>query len=96
MEIKKLTKIQYDILIELVGHIDYCFAFRLWDDKYDKKTLSKEFKILREAGFVYFCRGLINEDGQACGSGYGIEYDKQDEAYKLIDDFEKQVKALNN
>lgn len=86
-EIKELTEIQYDILSKMSS--DWCYPFRHFDElNLTKKELSKEFKILKEAGFVYFTNGLMNDDGEVCGSGYGL--DKTDEVYRLIDDWEEK------
>lgn len=86
-KIKELTETQYNILSKMSN--DWCYPFRYFDDlKLTRKELSKEFKILREAELVYFSNGLMTEEGEVCGSGYGL--DKTDEVYKLIDDWEEK------
>lgn len=86
-ELKELTETQYDILSKMNN--EYCYSFRHFNDlNLTKKELSREFKILRETGLVYFTNGLMNEDGKVDGSGYGL--DKTDEVYKLIDDWEEK------
>ena len=83
-EIKELTETQYNILSSM-GR-DYCYGFNYFD--YPKKQLSKEFKILREAGLVYFANGLMTEDGEVCGSGYGLN--NVNEVDKLLEEWEEE------
>ena len=85
----ELTETQYEILSKMSN--DYCYPFYYFDDlNLTRKQLSKEFKILREAGLVYFANGLMTEEGQTGGSGYGI--DNNDEVNKLMDEFEEGMK----
>jgi len=68
------------------ANTEYCYTFAFWSDlKLDKKTLSKEFKGLREMGLVEFHKGLFNEDGETIGSGYRIVYAKLEEIRRLIE-----------
>lgn len=93
MKIEQLTETQYEILSMM--HYDYCYPFYYFNDlKLSRKELSKEFKILREAGLVYFANGLMDEEGMVRGSGYGIDDDK--EVVRLLDDFEEKLKAGNH
>ena len=85
IEIKELTEIQYNILS--VMNQDWCYPFSHFENL-TKKELSKEFKILREAGLVYFSNGLMNEDNEVCGSGYGIN--SSDKLYKLTGEWEEK------
>jgi hypothetical protein len=50
----------------------------------DRKTLSKEFKGLREMELVEFNRGLFNEEEETAGSGYGLNYKKRKEIEELM------------
>jgi len=70
MEIIKLTNNQYEILVRIED--DYwCYPFSHFDElKLTRKELSKEFKILREAGLVEFHNGLMSEEYGVAGSGY--------------------------
>jgi hypothetical protein len=87
--ITELTEVQYDILSKMDS--DYCYPFRYFDDlKLTKKELSKEFKILREADLVFFANGLMDEDGNVCGSGYGIDSMDKAKVDKLIEDWEEK------
>lgn len=84
-EIKQLTDIQYGIL-SIMGS-DWCYGFRHFDElNLTKKELSKEFKILKEARLVYFSNGLMTEENEVAGSGYGIESEAVID--KLLEDWE--------
>lgn len=70
-----LTKLQYDILMEM--DTEYCFGFsRFKNIESDKKILSNEFKKLKDMGLVDFHKGLLDDDGKVAGSGYSISYVK--------------------
>lgn len=84
-EIKILTKNQYEILVRLDDEYAYGF-YHFSDLGLTKKQLSAEFKVLREEGLVKFCRGLMNDDGEVCGSGYTIPYHSK--AFDLIKECE--------
>jgi len=89
MKIDQLTDIQYEILSRL--ETDYAYNFNAFDDlNLTKNELSKEFKILREAGLVYFSNGLMTEEGYTAGSGYGLEDRAKEERYKLMDNYEER------
>jgi hypothetical protein len=89
MKIEELTETQYNILNLMCSNEwgnDYCYSFRHFDElNLTKKELSKEFKILREAGLVYFTNGLMTEEGEVCGSGYGLAYDSNFKTKQEID-----------
>ncbi len=86
-EIKELTKIQYEILIRMSS--SWCFGFAMFNDLgLTKKELSKEFKILKEAGLVFYARGLMTEEGEVAGSGYGI--DDEDKTWELTEKWEEK------
>ena len=88
IEIKELTKIQYEILSRMSSS-DYCFWFKHFDDLgLTRKELSKEFKILREAGLVYYSKGLMTDEGEVAGSGYGIN--NEDEVWELLEKWEEK------
>lgn len=88
--IEQLTDIQYDILIEM--EYDWCYPFSNFNGT--KKELSKEFKILREAGLVSFERGLMTDEGQVAGSGYCLNWKAKNEIEKLINDYEAKKVIL--
>jgi len=86
-EIKQLTINQYEILIQLVT--DWYYPFSHFENlRLTRKVLSKEFKILREAGLVQFSNGLMTEDGEVAGSGYGRRFIANGEINKLTEDWE--------
>ena len=90
MKIEELTKTQYDILIKMSS--DWCYPFSHFDElNLTRKELSKEFKILRESGLVEFCRGLMTEDGEVAGSGYGM--DSVEEIDRLLEKYEEAMKV---
>jgi len=86
---KKLTEIEKTILEELKysgcteDNVMYSgFAPLEHDMGLSKKELSKIFKSLRERDLVHYQRGLMNEDGELCGSGYCVT----NEGLKLLPD----------
>jgi len=90
---KKLTKNQYEILTRMDN--ECCYPFSHFEELgLTKKQLSTEFKILREIDLVYFERGLINEDGEVAGSGYGLQ-PTNDEYWKLLKDYEDKMPLTN-
>ncbi len=89
MEIMKITEIQKLMLEEMLTWGEYYYGYWRFDIYIDKKAikkpvLQKEMKGLRELGLVDFVRGLIDDEGMACGSGYNIEYSKREEIEELI------------
>lgn len=67
-----LTKNQYEVLTRMDS--DYSYGFNHFiNESMDRKTVKKTMHELRDLGLVEFSRGLINDDGQSCGSGYGIK-----------------------
>lgn len=85
-----LSKIQYEILSLL--DTEYCYSFDYligYHPEWTKPQLSKEFKLLREMGLVEFNRGLLNDDGEAAGSGYCLLYGStaQEKRNKLIEEY---------
>lgn len=83
-ELKQLTNIQYEILVNMAD--DWCYPFCHFDGT--KKELRREFKILREAELVEFHTGLMTEEGVTAGSGYCKNHRKLEEIDKLIEDYE--------
>tara|TARA_Y100000310_G_C20220316_1_gene595449 strand:- start:107 stop:385 length:279 start_codon:yes stop_codon:yes gene_type:complete len=84
----KLTGVQYDILILLEG-CDLYYPFSHFDVNLSRKELSKEFKILREAGLVDFSNGLMTEDCEVAGSGYGIKVGADKKIRELLNEWEE-------
>ena len=67
-----LTKNQYEVLTRMDS--DYSYGFNHFiNESMDRKTVKKTMHELRDLGLVEFSRGLINDDGESCGSGYGIK-----------------------
>lgn len=92
-----LTKIQYEILTKLDS--EYSYGFSWFDDLgLTRKELSAEFKVLRKIGLVEYQRGLLNDDGEVAGSGYGLPYGrKADERLgKLLKEYEEREKGANS
>lgn len=89
-KINTLTETQYNILSMCSD--EWCYPFSYFDDlNLSKKELSKEFKILREAGLVEFERGLINEEGYTAGSGYCLNDSAKNEIAILLENY-KEIK----
>lgn len=92
MEDIKLTEIQKKILekaLWVYGHygsdMSY-FGYSTLMDIGTKKELQPEMKVLRGLGLLTYARGLMNEDGEVCGSGYSIPYGKFDETKQLLEE----------
>lgn len=83
-----LIEIEFRILEHFVElDEDYCYGY---DEFVVATGLSKEelkpaMKSLREKGFVEYHRGLINDDGETAGSGFGLNYRKKSEAWDWVD-----------
>ena len=71
-----LTKIQFYVLKTLHSTSEYCSNYGHLEREtgYDRATLKKTIKELREAGLVEYVRGLMNDDGEVCGSGFCQNY----------------------
>lgn len=72
----KYTETQKEILRSLKANNGYAlsYAYLEEDTNFTIQTLKKEMKTLREMGIVKFCKGLIDDDGRACGSGHSLKY----------------------
>lgn len=82
----KLTEIQKKMLKNLLeSAYDYYYGYWLVGEGIeDKKAMKKEMKGLREMGLVDFKRGLMNDDGEVCGSGFQIFYGKREDVEELL------------
>lgn len=82
-----LTDRQKDILnkwfnISTSGNVfEWCYPYPCLVEftGYRKEILQKEFKVLRKLKYIEYHRGLIDEDGRVCGSGYSLSYSKSKE-----------------
>lgn len=100
----KLTDLQKHILVSwfLEGQpSDNCYTIYEWCHLYSyleeftelpKKTLQKEIKALRGRGFVRYVKGLINDDGEVCGSGHCLNSAKRLEIEALVKEFKESDK----
>lgn len=86
---KELTENEIKVLGVLAGETDtwgeQCLPFS-WieeDTKFDRKTIRKACRVLREKGLVVYLRGLMTEDGEVAGSGYHISPEGRELAEKL-------------
>lgn len=50
------------------------------------KTISKEMKVLRDAGFVYYVKSGLTEDGEVAGAGNGIDPSRSSDVYDYFAD----------
>jgi len=84
----KLSKIQKEMLKEMLNWTEYSYGYNEFEDTVnaDKKTLIKEMKKLRELELVKLVRGGIDDDtGMVVGgTGFYIKYEKRDEVKNLI------------
>lgn len=93
MKQKILTENQYKILA--ASSDEWCYPYSHFESEtgLDRKTLQKEMKQLRELGLMEYVRGLMTEDGEVAGSGFGRPYRNNREIEELIANYEgKQVK----
>lgn len=79
-----MTEIQKYMLEEMLTWREYCYGYWRFDIRIDNKAvqkdqLRKEMKGLREMGYVEYIKGLINDDGEVCGSGFTLNYSKLDD-----------------
>lgn len=95
----KLTEIQLKMLEQMLTWQEYCYGYWYFDIYIDgkavkKEQLKKEMKGLRERGYVKYVRGLINDDGEVCGSGFEINYMKREEIEQLVKSSPTQSKEV--
>lgn len=94
----KLPTEQIKILLVFDGNDEYCYPYRTFEREtgLDRATLKKHMTELRQKGYVYYARGLMDEDGQVAGSGFGMESEKRDEVWEIThdtpEDKEKQLR----
>ncbi len=52
----------------------WCMNFRLFERETGcaKAEVRRACRAMKEAGLLFFARGLMDEDGQVAGSGYGL------------------------
>lgn len=76
MIVPGLTPITCHILLELrrgCGEMYYGYQM-LETPEFPRKELEKAIKVLKEIGIVDYRRGLMNDDGEVAGSGFGIRW----------------------
>lgn len=86
-----LSHVQKLMLREMLTWGDYCYGYfkfeiRRNDGKgyLQKEELKKEMKPLLDNGLVKCIRGLINDDGEVCGSGFEIVYSRKKEIDEMV------------
>ena len=52
------------------GHCFCGFAWLMEETGLDRKAVRRACRSLKKKGLAQFARGLWNEDGEPCGSGY--------------------------
>lgn len=69
-----LTEVEYQVLQALQHDTDLCYGYGWIMDytKVDRKETKKAVDHLRELNIVEFHRGLMTDDGEVAGSGFGI------------------------
>lgn len=74
----KLNHAQKQMLTQMLGWRDYCYGYWYFevrdeeDNFLEKKELKKHMKPLLDIGLVKCVRGLLDDEGQVCGSGFSI------------------------
>lgn len=68
------TEVEYNVLQAIQHDSDMCYGYDWIMDytKVDRKETKKAVDHLRELKVVSFHRGLMNDDGEVAGSGFGI------------------------
>lgn len=92
----ELTEIQKEMLREMLTWYEYCYGYWKFDIVIDgmavlRPRLQKEMKGLMRAGLVECVHGLINDDGEVCGSGFSVVYPKIREVESLITEDEPSL-----
>lgn len=70
-----ITEVEYQVLRSIMEHdTDMCYPYSWIMDytKLDRAETKKAVDHLRELGIVEFYRGLMTDDGEVAGSGFGI------------------------
>lgn len=69
-----LTEVEYQVLQALQYDSDMCYGYDWIMDytKVDRKETKKAVDHLRDLQVIGFHRGLMNDDGEVAGSGFGI------------------------
>lgn len=76
--INDITELQLSIIKSIYNYIDYeeglCFNYRGLENltNLDRKVLKPMLLDLRNKGYVVFEKGLVNDEGEFAGSGYGL------------------------
>lgn len=94
IKIEKLTANQYEILIRMDTDMYGSYA-HFSDAVPNFDTLKIEIQYLKKAGLITYARGLMTEDGEVAGSGFGIAYDRQKEVGDLIEKYENEKRKKN-
>jgi DNA-binding transcriptional MocR family regulator len=86
-----MTDEQYKVLsVFFSNNTDYCYPYRTFvsDSGLDLDTVKKTMKELKALGYVKVHHGLMTEEGEVAGSGFGLE--KYNEVSDLFDVKEKE------
>ena len=80
-----LTEIEYQVL-QALHDSDLCYGYDWIMDytKVDRKETKKAVDHLRELRVISFYRGLMNDDGEVAGSGFGICEPMQEQMAELL------------
>ena len=80
-----LTEIEYQVL-KALGDSDLCYGYDWIMDytKVDRAETKKAIDHLRELRVISFYRGLMNDDGEVAGSGFGTCDPLQEEMAELL------------
>lgn len=81
-----LTPIEYQVIQALSHDNDMCYSYDWIMDytKVDREETKKAVDHLRELQIVTFQRGLMNDDGEVAGSGFGINEVQQELMAELL------------
>lgn len=87
--IEKKTIEQYKILQFLIENQEYAFSFQMISDNtgLSKEEIKKHITGLRNTGLVEYHKGLLDDEGQAMGSGYSFNYGKHELAHQWLSEF---------
>lgn len=74
----RLNDAQKQMLTQMLTWGEYCYAYNYFEvvdengNYLTKSELKKHMKPLLDIGLVELIRGLMNDDGEVCGSGFTI------------------------
>lgn len=95
-----LSDVQKKMLTEMLTWREYCYGYWQFDiqkengEYLDKKELRKEMKPMLDIGIVKHVKGLMNDDGEVCGSGFSIVEAYRENIEKALGKYIEETEVL--